>query len=168
MNKGFSLLEMVVVLSVFALLAVISSQALILTLQGAKKSNELATVRENVDYAVQIMERQLHNATEVKPCPNPDSQMISFTDQEGDSSTFSCMGISAGPGGENEKGYIASSSARLTSDEVAVTSCTISCTEESSGLPPYVEINISARNVNPGTGPASSVTTSTRVFLRNY
>src|SRR3990167_2752750 len=131
MQKGFSLLEMVVVLSVFALLAVISSQALILTLQGAKKSSNLATVRENVDFAMQIIERQLHNASEVTPCPNVDSQTLTYKDQNGEVSTFSCI-------------------------------------EDSPGLPPYVQIDLAARNTNVDTGPASSITTSTRVFLRNY
>ena len=163
MQKGFSLLEMVVVLSVFALLAVIYSQALILTLQGAKKSSNLATVRENVDFAMQIIERQLHNASEVTPCPNVDSQTLTYKDQNGEVSTFSCVAV-----GESEAGYIASSSARLTSGDVAVTACSISCIEDSPGLPPYVQIDLAARNTNVDTGPASSITTSTRVFLRNY
>jgi prepilin-type N-terminal cleavage/methylation domain-containing protein len=155
-EKGFSLLEMMVVLSVFALLAMIASQALILTLRGGKKSTNVTKVRESVDFALAVIERQLHNASEVTPCPNSDTDYLEYLDERGEIAFFSC-----------EEGFVASSSARITSEGVEVTKCSIECFQPESGLP-YVEVNLSARESDSQGVESARVTSSTRVNLRIY
>jgi prepilin-type N-terminal cleavage/methylation domain-containing protein len=49
-NKGLSLIEILVVVAIFAILGIIVSSALVLTIQGTKKSESLVRVRENINY----------------------------------------------------------------------------------------------------------------------
>ena len=161
--SGFSLLEMLVVLTVFGILALISSQTLILTLRGVKKANSIATVRINTDYAIAVMERQLHNASQVEEteCDSTQRSVINFKDGDGGDNSFSCEDI-------GESGYVASASARLTGPEVSITSCSFVCEPETASIPPAVTISLEASTVGL-TGPeAGQITTSTTIFLRSY
>jgi prepilin-type N-terminal cleavage/methylation domain-containing protein len=158
--NGFSLLEILVVLVVFSFLSIVVSQSLLLTLRGARKSETLSFVRENTDFALAIMERQLHNAERVYPCPNSNSQVLNFSDENGRPVSFSCLNI-----GEN--GYVASGSGRLTSEEVAVTQCSLVC-NPGGAAPPTVEISLTAKARGATGSEASLVNASTNVILRTY
>ena len=158
---GVSLFEILIVLSVFALLAAASTQTVILTLRGARKSDAIGLVRENVGYAMSVIERQLHNATYVSPCPNSDTSEISYEDQAGTASTFSCVDIGT-------TGYVASASARLTSEQVEVTSCSFICEPASGSVPPNVKISIEAIDPNAKSIEGANFTISTSVYLRSY
>lgn len=160
-RMGFSLVELLVVVAVFTIIAVISTQALILSLRGSKKSESLGLVRENLDYALAIVERNLHSAADISPCPNTDTSIISYTDRTGVVTTFSCQDV----GGD---GYIASGSGRLTSDEVNVTACTFTCSSGSVTVPPSVRIAVTAEDANVSGAEGGQVTTDTKVLLRIY
>ncbi len=159
--KGFSLLEVLVVLSIFAILAVVATQFIFLTLRASRKSDVSSRVRENVDFALATMERQLHNATEISPCPNPDSLVINFKGQTGVDTSFSCLNMS-------EDGYVASSSARLTSDKIVITSCSFECVPGEGGVPASVTISLGARDATAQKAEQSRISISTKVFLRTY
>lgn len=159
-KNGFSLLEILVVLVVFSFLSIVVSQSLLLTLRGARKSETLGFVRENTDFALSTMERQLHNAERVFPCPNPDSRVLNFNDENGRPVSFSCLQI-------GEDGYVASGSGRLTSEEVAVTACSLVC-NPGGAAPPTIEISLTAKARGATGSEASVVSTSTNVILRTY
>ena len=112
--QGFSLLEILVVITVFSMLAILTTQAVILTLKGTKKSESLTKVRANIDYSLAVIERNIRNADSIVECPNTDQTIISYTDENGSITSFSCANDSDG-------GYIASASGRLTNSEVDVT-----------------------------------------------
>jgi len=158
---GISLFEILIVLSVFALLAAVSTQSIFLTLRSARKSDALGKVRENLGYALAVVERQLHNATYIPECPNSDTSIINFEDQEGNSTSFSCQNIGT-------SGYIASGAARLTSDEIEVTSCTFVCEPASGNVPPAVKISVKVIDPKAKSIEGASVSVSTKVFLRTY
>ncbi|OGM11456.1 hypothetical protein A2Z22_00195 [Candidatus Woesebacteria bacterium RBG_16_34_12] len=67
---GFSLVEMLVVVSIFAILAVLASQSLIFTFRGRQKSGSIVSVRENLGHALSVIERQLYNAENVNCIAN--------------------------------------------------------------------------------------------------
>lgn len=158
--QGFSLLEVLVVLTVFSLIAIIATQSIILTLRGARKSEATTKVRQNVDYALSVIERTLHSAKSVT-CPNPDPSVINFVNADGVASSFSC--ITAG----SDK-YMASGSARLTGSDIQVTSCSLSCSSPA-GSPSSVTVNITASDMASGSTVEGSVlTTSTQIYLRTY
>ncbi len=159
-ESGFSLLEILVVLVVFSFLAIVVSQSLLFTLRGTKKSETISSVRENIDFAIAVMERQLHNADLVYPCPNPDDKVLVFRDQNGKTVSFSCLNI-------GEEGYIASGSGRLTNDTVAVTSCSLKCSP-GGNAPPTVEIELTGKASGAKGSEASVVSSATTVILRSY
>lgn len=158
--RGFSLLEILVVVSIFAVLGILITRSVLLTLGGGKKSESLIKVRENLDYSVGIIERQLRNANMITACPNPDPSVISYYDQNGNLATFSCVGVGT-------RGYIASGEARLSSDTVNITDCSFTCAT-ASGTPSSVTINLTAKDASVSGSENSTVTTKTQVFLRNY
>lgn len=164
-QRGFSLIEILVVLTIFSILTVIVTQGIFVTLRGTRKSEVTARVKENLAYAISTIERQLHNASTVSPCPNTSPSRIDYADENGKATYFSCQNIGA-------SGYVASGSAttRLTSSDVSVTACTFTCATPPPGKnnPPSVDINITGQDANTQGAEGAQVTTSTKVFLRSY
>lgn len=172
LNTGFTLIEILIVITIFAVLGIIVTESIILSLQGSKKSEGLVAVRENLDYSTGIMERQLRNANSIDGCgaEQPSTTAISYYDQDGKLASFSCLDSGTTNNNGTRDVYIASGSGnlRLTSNSVAITSCSIICTESINNNPPYVDINISAKSAILSAQQQSAVTTSVRVYLRNY
>lgn len=162
-NKGFSIIELLVVISIFAVVGILSTAAVSLTLKSSRKSESLIKVRENVNYSLSVLERQIRNAQSID-CATSDSTKLSYVSSEGITSDFSCIST----GTDN---YIASSSSRLTSTDISITSCAFSCTQETVNNPPVIKVSISAEDaVTSGTSSAEkgSITTDIEIIARNY
>ncbi len=158
-EKGLSLIEILIVVTIFAILGILTTRAVFLTLQGSKKSESLVKVRENLDYSVGVMERNLRNANSLIDCP-PGGTVVNYADQNGNPASFSCiLGVDS---------YVASGSARLTSSVVGITSCSFSCTPATNTNPASVIINIEAQDTTATGIQNSTVSTSTKVSLRDY
>ena len=158
---GFTLLEILVVITIFGLLGILISQAVLLTIGGTKKSEGLIKVRENLDYAMGVIDRQLRNANSIPTCPNTDTTILSYTDQNGNASSFSCVNVGSG------SGYVASGSATLTDSSIDISTCSISCTTDQTN-PPVVNINIVGSDKNATGAQKATVTISSQVSLRSY
>lgn len=159
--RGFSLIEILVVITVFSILAILTTQAVLLTLRGSKKSESLTKVRGNIDYSLAIIERNIRNADFIEECPNIDESIISYLDENGILTSFSCAD-------EEGIGYIASASGRLTSSEVNVTSCSFVCEEGIGETNPAITVSISARDAVLDAMEGGEITISTKIFLRVY
>jgi len=160
-QKGISLLEILVVIAVFSILGILASRAVLLTIRGTKKSDSLIKVRSNLDYAMAVIERQLRNASSVNPCPNTDPLVLDYLDNEGTATSFSCQNVGT-------EGYIASGSARLTSNEIKVTACSFTCAQSSAGLPPSVAINFVGEDISNAGVEGAQVTVNSQILLRTY
>lgn len=159
-QKGMSIIEILIVVGIFSVLGILTTRAIILTVGGGKKSENLIKVRENVNYSLAVIERQLRNADSITDCTNSNTQKISYLDQNGVASSFSCANI-----GSSTIGYVASGSAKLTSDTVDVTNCSFTCVN---GVQRSVKVSLEAKE-STAIGTANSiVSASTEVFLRNY
>lgn len=159
--QGFSLLEILVVITVFSILAILTTQAVILTIRGAKKSESLTKVRGNIDYSLAVIERNIRNADSVEGCPFSDSSVVTYQDENGVTTSFSCDS-------EEDIGYIASASGRLTSNEVDVTSCSFTCEEGVGEANSAITVSVSAQDAVLNAMEGGEVTISTKIFLRNY
>jgi prepilin-type N-terminal cleavage/methylation domain-containing protein len=159
--QGFSLLEILVVITVFSMLAILTTQAVLLTLKGSKKSESLTKVRGNIDYSLAVIERNIRNAESIEECPNLDQSIISYFNEDGVLTSFSCAS-------EDNIGYIASASGRLTSSEVDVTSCSFTCEDAVGDTNPVVTVSISARDAVLSAMEGGEITISTKIFLRTY
>lgn len=167
-EKGFSVIELLVVVFVFSILGVIATQILAISLKTSNKSDSISTVKSDVDYALSTMERLLRNSSDIT-CPtvypNPDtSNQLSYVG-DGVSATFVC---------DASGGYIylGPSSLRLTSPNITITNCAtlFTCTEGSTDgkVPDSVSVNITAQRANVSGAEGSQYTTQTLIFLRNY
>ncbi len=156
---GFSIVELLVVVTVFTILAVITTQSLVLILRGSRKSESLIAVRENVNYAMSIMERQIRTAREVT-CP--DSNTLNYIDSYGISTSFAC---------DDTNGYIASGSARITSSEIVIdcsAASVFTCNAAVGSVPPSVDIDIRAQAADSSGAEGAEVTSETHILLRSY
>lgn len=178
-SKGFSLIETLVAIALFAVIATISTQVFATVLRNSRKSQSIGEVRENVDYAINTMERLLRNATDLD-CSASSTKKLVYIDEYNTPAYFECLDNGSG------NYYIASGSAatiptpvpvRLTSEDVSVTNCNIApdmffCTEDiiSDGIPPdSVKIVVKAQDSDyEGTEEGAVVTSQTQVNLRVY
>lgn len=159
LNRGFSLIEMLVVILIFSILAVLATQSLATSLRGARKSESLGHVRENVEYAMNVMERSLRSAKELD-CSVSGDRLQYFT-SSGVTAFFEC-----------DSGHIASNSAaaRITSGDIRVTNCAtvFTCDPGGSGVPGFVTITVTAQEEDIQGPESAQYTSSTRILLRNY
>lgn len=159
-SRGTSLFELLVVLTIFVIVVAAANQVFFTTLRGSKKSEVTSTVKQEANYAMSVIERALHSASSIVNCNARD---ITYLDADGRQGSFSCQGV-------GDSGYIASSSARLTQDSVAVTACNFSCPSES-GVTTSVIINMTLRQARGGAGlrpeEKSQLQLQTRILLRN-
>jgi len=162
MKKGYTLIEILVVVTVFAAISLITSQTIILTLRGTKKAESISKVRSNLDNAVGSMERQLRGAKSiVSACAGAASPTIIFVDQNNNQVTFSCNNVNS----NNQPSNIASGSASLTTSDVAISACSFTCTPAAGNNPPSILISVTGNDL---TGQGSSVPVVTQVTLRNF
>jgi len=163
---GYSIVELLVAVTIFIIIATISTQAVVLTLRGSRKGESLISVRENLDYAFAVMERQLRSARSITSCCPSNtpctSDTLVYEDSERNITDFSCEG---GAGG-----YIASESARLTGSNIMVdcTQTIFTCPVVVPGVAPTVLITITAHDADSQGIEGASVTTSSRILLRTY
>lgn len=162
-EKGMSLIEVLIVVGVFAVLGVLTTRSVILTISGGKKSENLIKIRENINYSLGVIERQLRNADSVTDCTNANTLRINYLDQNGTAASFSCANIGSGT-----VGYVASSSAKLTADSIDITACSFTCQSPSNGGPRSVKVTIEAKDAAAVASANSIVEASTEVFLRSY
>ena len=162
-NRGVSLIEVLVVIAIFAILGILVSRVVLITLRGTSKGDSIVSVRSAVDYSLAIIERQIRNAKSITTCS---TDKVEYLDENGSYGSFSCY--PPAPSTTPSPPYVASGSAnsRLTGVNIDVKSCSFSCTLSSGNIPPSVTVNITAQNY--GGNDTSSVTSSTTIYLRTY
>lgn len=160
-KKGFSLIELLVVISIFAVVGMLTTSIVAITLKTSKKSDSLVRVRENANYALAVIERQIRNAENISVCNGVSSPSLAYTSIEGVLGTFTCVT----PG---VAGYIASGSARLTTDDISVTSCSFICSQTDINNPQIVKVSITAEDAVSTSGEKGSITSDIEIITRNY
>ncbi len=158
-NTGLSLIEILIVISIFAAIGLLSTRSIFLTLRGARKSESQVKVRENLNFALAIVERQIRNAEKLTCTAS--TTLLTYTAIEGVQSTFLCFTSGSDI-------YLASGSGRLTSSEVTLTTCSITCTQATINKPPTVKISLVGEDNTTSSVEKGSVTVETEISPRNY
>src|SRR3989338_6413474 len=96
-KKGFSLIEVLIVIAIFSVVALVVSQSLFTTFKGAAKSELSSNIKQEGNYIIAVMERHIHNATRITGCG---AGRIDYLNPYSKPGWFSCTG-----------GYVASNSA---------------------------------------------------------
>lgn len=151
-HLGFSLFELMVVTSLFMIITVIGTQIVVNSLRGSQKSESQSNVREDVVYAIEIMERKLRSASDID-CSLSNTTRINYTDNEGVAGVISCS-----------SGRLFYNSVPLTGDNVVVT-CTnvFTCSND----PNTVTIDIRATSAGISGILGSTITLSSQVVRRS-
>lgn len=161
-HSGVSLIEILVVVSIFAFLGILITRSVVLTVAGSKRSESLVKVREGLNYSLSVIERQLRNADSIPDCPNLDTTYLAYNDQGGNLTSFSCVPAGGGIGA------IASGSANLSATDINIVGCSIICTPGVGINPPVVTISLEAKDAGAVGIQNSTVTLTTQINLRNY
>jgi prepilin-type N-terminal cleavage/methylation domain-containing protein len=152
-KSGFTLIEMLVVISLVVIIALIAGNIFFTTVRSSTKTRLSTDLKQKGNYALTLMERMIRQASEINDCQTDEIE-ITYLDEQ--TTTFSCSG-----------GEIASNSANLAvlTDGVADCSSFIDC----SNLP-EVAISFSLTR-GPELGlpfQKSTLDFQTKVTVRNY
>ncbi len=169
MKKGFSLIETLVVIGLFALIATVVARSTAFSLSGSRKSDTSSMVREELENAVGVVERHLRSAKSIDAtsCTGLEMSSINYIDQSGAAATFTC--VEDGDCSGTPDSQIAWSGSRLTSQQnICLRQCKFTCTQAVGNLPPTVKILV--EGVAKGTTgvEGSAITVETSVTLRAY
>jgi prepilin-type N-terminal cleavage/methylation domain-containing protein len=162
-RQGFSLIEMLIVITVFSLLAYFVTQSTLQSFVGSRKADAQGKVRDNLSFAAAVVERNLRNSriiTYPSPCTGTVDH-INYTDVFEKAGSFRC---------DLSNGYLASGSAnvRITSSDILVTACSFTCSQPTSYNPPIIDLQLVGRATTGDGSEVSSVAISRRIVLRVY
>jgi prepilin-type N-terminal cleavage/methylation domain-containing protein len=117
--KGFSLIELIVSLGLFALLSLIITMMTFSSLSVAQKANLVAQARSQGSYALTLMTNQLRYASDLSDWSNCNTDSLSYVDHFFQTTSFSKQSdLTNGD-------YLASASAsvRLTNSGFIISAC---------------------------------------------
>jgi len=155
-KNGFSLIEMLVTVGIFASLAVLVGVLVTNSMHATKKSDSAYKVRSELENALAIMERSLRSAKQSSVnCPS--NRMVNFITEAGTNGSFSCS-ISS------DIFILKSGSVNLTGDNINLTKCSFVCNTTTGVV--TVELEAKAKGATGTEGTVVSV--KQRIVLRNY
>jgi prepilin-type N-terminal cleavage/methylation domain-containing protein len=138
LQKGFTLLEVLVVLVIFLTVGGTVVSVLSIALRGAKKTDVVMSVKQNGDFALNEMIRSIRYASDLTSpavCYPPVSansvSIVSNSDYQ--TTQYSCPADPTGPISSN-------SAALIDTSAVKVTSCSFTCSQPVTGGPPNINI----------------------------
>src|SRR3989344_3330294 len=90
-NLGYSLIELLVVITLIAILGTLTAEAFILGLRAQAKSEILKEVKQNSDYIGQVVENMVRNSIDIEQAQcNSSSKEITIRSSDGNYTTFDC------------------------------------------------------------------------------
>ncbi len=93
-KKGFTLIEILISVSVLATVGVLIAQAFFTTTRSNTKTEILKDVKQNGDFAMDIMERMVHSAAGVTSVCQPGgttAQSVTILNPDNGTTTFGCL-----------------------------------------------------------------------------
>jgi prepilin-type N-terminal cleavage/methylation domain-containing protein len=177
--KGFTIIEVLVVVSVFSVVGVIIGGIFFGALRGTKKTNTITLIRQNGNYAISQMSKMIRFADtlDAPACPGEpapamphtiEPPVITITSSLDDQkTTFTC---------DVANNMLASNSASLLNvstdtnpNTVILDKCQFTCSRNQGG-PPTIGIDFTLKDKNSGNIVESkaSVRFQTSVTMRNY
>lgn len=181
---GFTLVEHLAVISVFVVVGVVTTGIFLGSFRATTKSDGLTLLRQNGDYAISQVEKQLRFATSVNglshdgnyppttinACtdlvggPENEYNQLQITNADGGSTTYTCS--------VGANGNIASNSANFLDNSVVtnVDACYFTCVKSSAYAAPVLTFHLTlAQRVGTSSNPETQSTLDfqTSVTLRN-
>lgn len=166
-NRGFTLVELLVVLAIFITVGGLILSVLFISLRGSTKTQVETMVKQNGSYALSQIVRTVRYAgsldTPTSCVPSATVQSIavrSLADSE--QTVFSCP---AAPG----EGISSNSASLVDTNSLTVTNCSFTCKQEASNQAPQItiEFTLSAKNTGGLLEASSTIPFQSTVIMRN-
>lgn len=167
---GFTLIEILVVMGILGIIVSLVIGMFFWVLKGSAKSQAIAEIRQNGNYALNVMERMIRSAQSLD---DYSGSSLTITNPDGGVTVFSC-----GDSNGNSISDIASTSADLNTsvpligDGVEVQNCNsfFQVVSPTGGGPETVEINFTLSQANSPVKieDRASAVFQTTVVLRNF
>lgn len=157
-EKGFTIIELLVVMGIFLAVSAVLGGIIFSVFRGSEKTATLDQVRQNGDYAISLMARDIRNTAKLTSTCSPSMSTISVETTDRRTVTFAC----------NAPTSLTANGVPITNDKVSVRSCSFACTP-SPNQPPTVRIRFTLNEAGGVTfvEKKASVDFETSVTLRN-
>lgn len=142
-NKGYSLIELLVVITLIAILGTLTAESFILGIKAQSKSEILKEVKQNSDYIGQVVESMVRNAIDIEETQcNTNTQTLTVRSADGNYTTFDCStSVMASVSGEFPQPTIYLT---LSNNRVSIGSCNFRVVCPTPPInPKYIFINFS-------------------------
>lgn len=181
-QAGFTIIEMLTVMFVFAVVSSIAGAILVTSLRTSTKTNALANVRNNGSFVISQMSKTIRfarNITVPFPCINTPptpfpiaTSSMTITNADGGVITYKCNGPTDTPANT-----ITSNGASLMDTStvvIAANTCSFTCSQSYASDYPLVGINFSLNGVAPSgnkfqenLASGSAIQFTTSILMRN-
>lgn len=168
MKKGFTLIEILVVVGILGLIAVIGTNMFFSILKGETKTRVLAEVKQNGNYALSVMGRMIRNAKEITSCTS-NMQTITIKNPDREETTFDLSGTRIASRSALGTGYLTSDKVRIDKTDPVNKPYRFDCTAVT-GSPAVITIRFTLSQPGVATRPEEQATVDfkTTVSLRTY
>lgn len=159
-QKGFTLVELIVSIGIFALVVTTALGSLLVILDTNRETRAMQLVMDNVQFAVDEMIRDIRTGSEYDfPSSNNDCNGINFdfVDSDGNSVTYRCSGAAI------QKSISGGGFSAITAPEITITR--LQFIEKTGGSQPLALITITGE-VEADTGETRSFSLQTLVSQR--
>ena len=166
-EKGFTLVELLVTISIVAMVGVVASSTLFSLFRGASKSEILKEVKQNGETALSVMEQKVRNATSVLCTSLGGSQyFMTITNQDGTTTQFACNSSPLTLTQDN-KNLINSASTGTSIQLVACDASVFVCTPPVNPTSVQIRFGLKEGNANANTAETATSYFQSTVTLRN-
>jgi len=150
-KKAFSLIEVLVVVAIFSVISVLVGRSLVSSLTGSRKVDNAVLLRENLNYALTIFDREIKPAKSIDNCT---IDSLTYSDFENTQKIFACPAI--------VPTYVSLDGERLTSDDIQITDCQFICTNDTATL------ILTGQTIGTKDSEDTNITVSTVAKIRSY
>lgn len=173
-ESGYSIIEILVVVGVFAVLGILATQSINLSLKSSKKGDSIVSVKQELENAASTIERQLQTASSVIGCTTSiATPSVGLRNSAGVRYDYACFDSppSNWPASTNNDPRIVYSSGdtinyvyRLTSNNITITNCQFNCYTQDSNT--YIDFTVTASAKGLTVAEGSAVTTARKILIR--
>ncbi|OGH17037.1 MAG: hypothetical protein A3C30_02180 [Candidatus Levybacteria bacterium RIFCSPHIGHO2_02_FULL_40_18] len=171
-NKGYTIIELLAVISILVIVAGIISGIIYSTLRGSSKTKITTEVTQNGSYAISVLTNLISSSTsvtkiggvDIQDCTaNPNGASISLVDIDGDEKIISCSG----------NNILSGSASLINTSQVQIktNSCKFTCSQKAADpyAVPIVSVEFIVEDKSTGLFETkSSSLFKTSVSMRNY
>ncbi len=176
MKNAFSLIEILIVIGMFAVLGVVISQSTITSIRSSRKSDSVIVTRENVELAAATIERKLRNASVIftnPPCSTQGGSAVTigtftYETQDDTQGGFTCNNIGEANGRLTFNDITNGTNADLTSPDIMLTQCQFVCTPPNVGVPQSLDVVLVGVDSLQLGVEGAEISVRTKINLRAY